>query len=129
LAIEFTLPHFRNFILHTYVGAKIAVCHTGNRYMTLKTSQKKNLRTQVHHLKPVVTVADKGLSESVMAEIERALNDHELIKIKLRSDRDTRKAWAQSIAEQCQAELIQSIGQVSSFYRRNPDKAAINVGK
>ena len=97
--------------------------------MTLKASQKKNLRAQAHHLKPVVTVADKGLSESVMAEIEGALDFHELIKIKLRSDRDTRKAWAKSIAEQCQAELVQSIGQVSCFYRRNPDKAAINPGK
>lgn len=96
--------------------------------MTLKASQKKNLRAQVHHLKPVVTVADKGLSESVMAEIERALNDHELIKIKLRGDRDVRKQWADSIAEQCRAELVQSIGQVSSFYRRNPDNAVIKPG-
>jgi len=95
--------------------------------MSLKASQKKNLRAQVHHLKPVVTVADKGLSESVVAEIERALNDHELIKIKLRGERETRKAWAESIAEQCHAELIQSIGQVASFYRKNPDKAAIEL--
>ena len=95
--------------------------------MSLKASQKKNLRAQVHHLKPVVTVADKGLSESVVAEIERALNDHELIKIKLRADRDTRKAWVESIATQCKAELVQSIGQVASFYRKNPDKAAITL--
>lgn len=92
--------------------------------MSLKASQKKSLRAQVHHLKPVVTVADKGLSESVVAEIERALNDHELIKIKLRGERDARKVWTDSIVEQCQAELIQSIGQVASFYRKNPDKAA-----
>lgn len=97
--------------------------------MTLKASQKKNLRAQAHHIKPVVTVADKGLSDSVMAEIERALHDHELIKIKLRGDRDARQSWAQSIASQCQAELVQSIGQTASFYRRNPDKAAINPGK
>lgn len=96
--------------------------------MPLKAAQKKNLRGQAHHLKPVVTVADKGLSESVVAELERALNDHELIKVKLRSDRDTRKAWIQSIAEQCKAELIQTIGQVACFYRKNPDKTVINTG-
>ena len=96
--------------------------------MSLKASQKKNLREQVHHLKPVVTVADKGLTESVVAEIERALNDHELIKIKLRGERATRKAWTDSIAEKCGAELIQSIGQVASFYRKNPNKAAIKLG-
>lgn len=96
--------------------------------MPLKTAQKKNLRGQAHHLKPVVIVADKGLSETVIAEIERALNDHELIKIKLRGERDVRKAWALSIAEQCNAELIDSIGQVASFYRKHPEKPVINTG-
>ena len=96
--------------------------------MPLKAAQKKNLRGQAHHLKPVVTVADKGLSETVVAEIERALNDHELIKIKLRGDRDIRKTWTLSIAELCKAELIQSIGQVACFYRKHPEKPVINTG-
>ena len=96
--------------------------------MSLKASQKKNLRGQAHHLKPVVIVADKGLSETVLAEIERALNDHELIKIKLRGDREVRKAWAFSIAEQSKAELVQTIGQVACFYRKNPDNPVINPG-
>jgi RNA-binding protein len=96
--------------------------------MSLKASQKKKLRGLAHHLKPLVIVADKGLSESVVAEIERALNDHELIKVKLRGDRDVRKAWATSIAEKCKAELVQTIGQVACYYRRNPDKPVINHG-
>jgi len=96
--------------------------------MPLKTSQKKNLRGQAHHLKPLVTVAGKGLSTTVVAEIERALNDHELIKLKLRGDRDQRNSWMQSIAKQCNAELIQSIGQTACFYRKNPDKPVINPG-
>jgi len=97
--------------------------------MPLKASQKKNLRAKTHHLKPLVTVADKGLSETVIAEIERALNDHELIKVKLRSDRETRQAWARSIAEQCKAELLQSIGQVACFYKKHPEKPVIDPGK
>jgi len=96
--------------------------------MSLKASQKKNLRGQAHHLKPVVIVADKGLSETVLAEIERALNDHELIKIKLRGDREVRKAWALSIAEQCKAEIIQTIGQVACYYRKNPENPVIKPG-
>ena len=95
--------------------------------MPLKAAQKKNLRGQTHHLKPFVTVADKGLSESVVAEIERALNDHELIKIKLRGDRDKRKEWALGIATQCDAELVHSIGQVACFYRKNQEKPVINL--
>ena len=97
--------------------------------MPLKASQKKNLRGQAHHLKPLVTVADKGLSESVVAEIERALNDHELIKVKLRSDRETRKLWARDISLKCEAELIQTIGQIACFYKKHPKKPVIDPGK
>jgi len=96
--------------------------------MPLKAAQKKNLRGQAHHLKPIVTVADKGLSKTVVAEIERALNDHELIKVKLRGEREARKAWALSIASGCKAELIQTIGQVACFYRRHPEKPVIDPG-
>ncbi len=96
--------------------------------MPLKASQKKNLRGQAHHLKPLVTVADKGLSDSVVAEIKRALNDHELIKVKLRGDRELRKQWAQGITELCDAELITTIGQVACYYRRHPEKPVINPG-
>lgn len=97
--------------------------------MPLKASQKKNLRARAHHLNPVVTVADKGLSDSVIAEIERALFDHELVKIKLRGEREQRKAWAGDIARRCSAELIQAIGQTACFYKRHPDKPVIDPGK
>ena len=97
--------------------------------MPLKASQRKNLRGQAHHLKPLVTVADKGLSENVVAEIDRALNDHELIKVKLRGEREARKAWALNIAELCKAELVMTIGQVAAFYRKHPEKPVINPGK
>ena len=106
----------------------MVVCHIGNEQMPLKASQKKNLRAQAHHLKPLVTVADKGLSDTVVAEIKRALNDHELIKVKLRGDRGARQKWAQSIAELCDAEHITSIGQVACFYRRHPEKPVISTG-
>ncbi len=96
--------------------------------MPLNAAQKKNLRGQAHHLKPLVTVADKGLSETVVAEIDRALNDHELIKVKLRGDREVRRAWAQSIAGQSKAELVMTIGQIACFYRKHPKKPVINPG-
>jgi RNA-binding protein len=103
-------------------------CHIRNEQMPLKASQKRNLRGQAHHLKPLVTVADKGLSDSVVTEIKRALNDHELIKVKLRGERDTRTQWAASIAEMCDAELITSIGQVACFYRKHPENPVIKPG-
>ena len=70
-------------------------------------------------------VADKGLNENVMTEIESALQHHELIKIKLRADRDTRKSWITQISSQCSAETVYVIGQVACFFRRNPKKPVI----
>jgi RNA-binding protein len=88
--------------------------------MPLTNAQKKYLRGLTHHIDPVVMVADKGLNENVMAEIELALEHHELIKIRLRTERDQRKAWIEQIARTCKAELIHQIGQVACYYRRNP---------
>jgi RNA-binding protein len=97
--------------------------------MTLNNRQIRHLRGLTHHLQPVVTVAEKGLSENVMAEIESALNHHELVKIKLRSDRETRAGWVQEIIEQTGAEKVHTIGQVASFFRRNPEKPVVELPK
>ena len=51
--------------------------------MTTSATDKKHLRRLGHNLKPVVTIATKGLTDTVNAEIDRALNYHELIKIKV----------------------------------------------
>jgi RNA-binding protein len=95
--------------------------------MTLNARQRKHLRGLAHALQPVVTVADKGLSKNVMAEIESALDHHELVKIKLRADRDTRTAWAEEVAGRCGAERVQAIGQVVCFFRRNPTQPVITL--
>jgi RNA-binding protein len=95
--------------------------------MQLKSRQKKYLRGLGHQLSPVVTVADKGLSDTVVAEIENALDHHELIKVKLKTDRARRLELSQKISEICHAVLIHSIGQVCCFYRPNPDKPVITL--
>ena len=87
--------------------------------MSLSNNDKKHLRRLGHNLNPVMTVAGNGLSETVMAEIERALADHELIKVKfLVGDRDIKK---QAVAEVCQntrSELEQMIGHIALLYRK-----------
>jgi RNA-binding protein len=90
--------------------------------MSKKANQDiKQLRTIGHKLKPVVTVAGNGLSDSVAAELERALNDHELIKIKLAvGSREARSAIAGEICERLGAQLVQSIGNVIVILRRTP---------
>ncbi len=90
--------------------------------MPLTQEQKKQFKSIGHHLKPVVTVAEQGLSEGVMAELDRALNDHELIKVQLRlTDRDDRAAILTELCQQSSAELVQSIGKMALVYRKNPN--------
>jgi RNA-binding protein len=86
--------------------------------MSLTTQQKKHYKAIGHGLKPIVTVAGKGLSETVLAEIDRALSDHELIKIKLAiTDRDMRNEIVKSLRDQMDADIVQEIGKVALVFR------------
>jgi RNA-binding protein len=96
-----------------------------NFAMKLSNSQIRHLRGLCHSLDPVVMVADKGLSDNVRAEVELALDSHELIKIKLRSEREQRKAWTEDLVDSTGATLVQQIGQVICLYRRHPENPRI----
>lgn len=91
----------------------------------LNAQQIRYLRGLTHDLHPVVTVASKGLTENVLAEIEAALKHHELVKVRLRTEREQRKAWIDEITRSCDAEVVHAIGQVASYFRRNPEKPVI----
>jgi len=95
--------------------------------MSLTNRELRYLRSLSHELSPVVMVADKGLSDNVRAEIEGALDSHELIKIKLRGEREQRSAWIEAIVAETNADLVQKIGQVACFYRPNPDNPRISL--
>ncbi|MBV5302492.1 MAG: ribosome assembly RNA-binding protein YhbY [Methylococcales bacterium] len=88
----------------------------------MDTLQKKKLKSQAHNLKPVVMIGQAGLTTGVLAEIELALNSHELIKVKIRAERDERQVLSEKICNETKAELIQSIGQIIVIYRLNPNK-------
>lgn len=89
--------------------------------MTLVNSQKKQFKAIGHKLKPIVTLAENGLSENVLKEIERALNDHELIKIKIHSEnRDEKIALIENVCQQTSSTLVQTIGNIALIYRSNP---------
>ena len=85
----------------------------------LNKAEIKRFRTIGHGLKAVVTIAGNGASESVMAELNRALTDHELIKIKVHADdRDDRDAIFAHIVKETECEIIQSIGHVALIFKR-----------
>jgi RNA-binding protein len=87
----------------------------------VKAHNKKQLKSEAHGLKPVVMIGQSGLTDAVLAEIEIALDHHELIKVKIRAEREERKLISEKICTQTGAELIQTIGQIAVIYRLNPN--------
>ncbi len=88
----------------------------------MNQQQLRKLKRQCHHLKPVIWIGQKGLSDNVFDEIESALGHHELIKIKIASaDKASRQEMVSAICDRTHSDLIQSIGHMVSFYRKNPD--------
>jgi len=86
--------------------------------MSLTNDQKKRLRNVAHKLNPIVTVGGNGLSENVQLEVDRALDDHELIKVKCAvGDRDLKRQLIKELVQIVEAELIQEIGNIAVLFR------------
>lgn len=85
---------------------------------TLSTKQKQFLKGLAHHLNPVVMLGGNGLTEGVLAEIENALNHHELIKVKVAgADRETKQLIIDTIVRETKAAQVQTIGHILVLYR------------
>lgn len=98
--------------------------------MPLTKKQIRQLKSLVHHLNPVVIIGQNGLTEAVFTELDITLNTHELIKVRLNAgDREERQEMIGRICERCHAELVQTIGHVAAFFRRNPDKPVISLSQ
>lgn len=98
--------------------------------MPISQEQKKHFQAIGHHLKPIVTIAKNGLSENVIAELERALKDHELIKIKLSvNSPEDRKELVEEICHTAQCEAVQVIGKTALIYKKviQPNRKLSNV--
>lgn len=98
--------------------------------MPLTPEQKKQYKSIGHHLKPVLIVADNGLTDGVIAELDRALSDHELIKVKFNIlDREERVASIAALCKAGRADLVQSIGKMALVYRKNaqPNRNLSNI--
>lgn len=94
--------------------------------MDLNEKQKKHLRKLGHTLNPVVMLGNSGLTDGVVAEMERALTDHELVKVRARvGDREARDAAFEQIASRTSSTLVQRIGNVGLFFRANPKLSRI----
>jgi len=85
--------------------------------MSLDNKFQKRFRSIGHHLNPVVIVSN-GLSDNINAELDRALSDHELIKVRVNAtDREDKKSLIEEICQLQKAELVQTIGNIALIYR------------
>ena len=93
----------------------------GAQQAQLIGSDRRYLRSLAHHLQPLVYVGKTGLSENVLAEIDRVLEQHELIKVRFLDFKEEKKTLSQTIASDTQSEMVGMVGHIAIFYRRNPD--------
>jgi RNA-binding protein len=90
-----------------------------NRAVALSEKQKKHLRRLAHPMSPIVILGNAGLTAGVINELDRALNDHELVKVAARvGDRVSRDTALGDLAVRTSSEIVQRIGHVGVFYRR-----------
>ncbi len=88
--------------------------------MMISTKQKKFLRGKAHSLSALVQVGKGGVTQTLIEEVKRALNDHELIKVKVNGDdREEIRGLISELSSQCGAELVQVIGHTAVLYRRS----------
>ena len=94
--------------------------------IVLTAAQTRFLRGQAHDLKAMLQVGGKGITEALVAEVDMALEHHELIKVKVAAaDRDARDAMIADVAERTGAALVQRIGHTAVYYRPSKDKRQI----
>ena len=90
--------------------------------MTLTPRQRATLRARAHALEPVVTVGQHGASDALIAEVDRSLTAHGLIKVKLAgADRQEREQLTAALCERTQSEAVQQVGRVLVLWRPRPD--------
>ena len=96
----------------------------------ITTKQSAHLRALAHHLAPVVQLGKEGLNDAIVTAVKTALDDHELIKIKLpQIEKAQRKALTASLAVATAAHVAGEIGRVAVLYKRHPNKPKIALPK
>lgn len=94
--------------------------------MALTSSQTRYLRSLAHDLSAVILLGAKGATEAVVKELNQALNQHELVKVKLSGgDSEQRQAQIDVLIAGTEAETIHQIGHVVVLFRRNADEPKI----
>ena len=87
----------------------------------LSSSQRSYLRSQAHHLEPVVLIGNNGITDGTIESINRVLKARELIKIKFREFKGEKLSLSEKIAELTNSQVVGVIGHTVIIFRQNPD--------
>ena len=87
----------------------------------LSSSQRSYLRSQAHHLEPVVLIGKHGITDGTIESIDRVLEARELIKIKFREFKDEKLSLSEKIVELTNSQIVGVIGHTVIIFRQNPD--------
>lgn len=97
----------------------------------LTKREKKLLQKLAHKLKPLIQIGKNGVTPGTIANIDKALKDHELIKIKYLEHKAEKNTLTRQIIEETGSDLINKIGNTITLYREspNPEKKEINLSR
>jgi len=88
----------------------------------VKGKERANLRSEAHHLTPVVHVGHQGITDTVVTTVDEALRTRELVKIDISRNLDaTPREAARALADATGADVVQVIGRKVTLYRENPE--------
>ena len=97
-------------------------------FRQLSNTQQRYLRGLAHSLRPIILVGGKGLSDNLIAELDGALEHHELVKVKIHAeDRESRDEIVAELVLRSHAELVQRVGHVATLFRRSRHQAQITL--
>jgi RNA-binding protein len=87
----------------------------------LSGSDRRHLRSLAHALDPVVQIGAAGVTSGVISALDRALADHELVKVRIARERDERRAIADELAGATRSALAGLVGHIAMLYRPAAD--------
>ena len=93
----------------------------------LSSSQRSYLRSQAHHLEPVVLIGKHGITDGTIESINRVLESRELIKIKFREFKNNKQSISDKIVASANCHIVEIIGHTVILFRQNPDPEKQNI--
>ena len=93
----------------------------------LSSSQRSYLRSQAHHLQPIILIGKNEISDGIIEAVNKALDARELIKIKFREFKDKKQSLSHQVSESTDSHVVGIIGHTVILFRQNPDPEKQNI--